>query len=81
VARDESKKFEVAPQIDECRYRVRRPGRVREIRKETSECDVRAWLGVRLQIDQHVSFPLLPVDDWKNLWYHESSSTEIAVTG
>jgi len=44
AARDESKKFEVGSRINECRYRVRRPGRVREIRKETSEWRLRVAL-------------------------------------
>jgi len=37
AARDESKKFEVASRIDECRYRVRETRESEEIRKETSE--------------------------------------------
>src|SRR5882724_9988280 len=41
AARDESKKFEVAPESMSADTGSGRPGRVREIRKETSECEVR----------------------------------------
>src|SRR5882724_8662281 len=44
VARDESKKFKVAPKSMGSDTGSERPGRVREIRKETSECEVRAAL-------------------------------------
>jgi len=44
VARDESKKFEVAPKLMSADTGSERPGRRREIRKETSECKVRAEL-------------------------------------
>ena len=42
VARDESKKFEVAPESMSADTGSERPRRAREIRKETSECEVRA---------------------------------------
>jgi len=44
AARDESKKFEVAPKSMSADTGSERLGRVREIRKETSECEVRAAL-------------------------------------
>jgi len=44
VARDKSKKFEVAPESISADTGSERPGRVREIRKETSECKVRVAL-------------------------------------
>ena len=44
MARDESKKFKVAPESMSADTGSGRPGRVREIRKETSECEVRAAL-------------------------------------
>ena len=44
AARDESKKFEVAPELMSVDTGSERPGRQREIRKETSECEVRAVL-------------------------------------
>ena len=44
VARDESKKFEVAPESISPDTGSERPGRQREIRKETSKCEVRAAL-------------------------------------
>src|SRR5882724_1189057 len=44
VARDKSKKFEVAPKSMSADTGSERPGRVREIRKETSEWEVRAAL-------------------------------------
>ena len=44
VARDESKKFKVAPELMRADTGLERSGRVREIRKETSECEVRAAL-------------------------------------
>src|SRR5882724_9360714 len=44
VARDKSTKFEVAPESMSADTGSGRPGRVREIRKETSECEVRAAL-------------------------------------
>src|SRR5882724_46883 len=44
AARDESKKFEVAPESMSADTGSGRPGRVREIRKETSECEVRVAL-------------------------------------
>jgi len=44
AARDESKKFEVAPESMSADTGSERPGRVREIRKETSECEVRVEL-------------------------------------
>ena len=44
VARDRSKKFEVAPESMSADTWSGRPGRLREIRKETSECKVRAVL-------------------------------------
>src|SRR5882724_9160795 len=44
AARDESKKFEVAPKSMSADTGSERPGRVREITKETSECEVRAAL-------------------------------------
>jgi len=44
AARDESKKFEVAPESMSADTGSGRPGRAREIRKETSECEVRAAL-------------------------------------
>jgi len=44
MARDESKKFEVAPESMSADTGSERPGRVREIRKETSEWEVRAAL-------------------------------------
>ena len=44
VARDKSKKFEVAPESMSADTGSERPGRVREIRKETSECEVRVAL-------------------------------------
>src|SRR5882724_10164752 len=44
AARDESKKFEVAPELMSADTGSERPGRLREIRKETSECEVRAVL-------------------------------------
>jgi len=40
VARDESKKFEVAPESMSTDTGLERPGSRREIRKETSECKV-----------------------------------------
>ena len=40
VARDESKKFEVAPELISADTGSEQPGRRREIRKETSECKV-----------------------------------------
>src|SRR5882724_1041381 len=44
ASRDESKKFEVAPESMSADTGSGRPGRAREIRKETSECEVRAAL-------------------------------------
>jgi len=44
MARDKSKKFEVAPKSISAETGLGRPGRVREIRKETSEWEVRAAL-------------------------------------
>ena len=44
AARDESNKFEVAPESMSANTGSERPGRLREIRKETSECEVRAAL-------------------------------------
>jgi len=44
AARDECKKFEVAPKSMSAGTGSERPGRVREIRKETSEWEVRAAL-------------------------------------
>src|SRR5882724_10089953 len=44
VARDESKKFKVASESMSTDTGSERPGRVREIRKETSECEVRVAL-------------------------------------
>jgi len=44
AARDESKKFKVAPKLMSADTGLERPGRLREIRKETSECEVRAVL-------------------------------------
>ena len=44
VARDESKKFEVSPKLISADTGPERPGRQREIRKETSECEVRVEL-------------------------------------
>jgi len=44
MARDESKKFEVAPESMSADTGSERPGRVREIRNETSEWEVRAAL-------------------------------------
>jgi len=44
VARDESKKFEVAPKSISADTGSERPGRVRIDENETSECEVRAAL-------------------------------------
>src|SRR5882724_11036429 len=44
AARDKSKKFKVAPKSMSADTGSERPGRVREIRKETSDCEVRAAL-------------------------------------
>jgi len=44
VARDESKNFEVAPELMSADTGLGRPGIQRETRKETSECEVRAAL-------------------------------------
>jgi len=44
AARDESKKFEVASKSMSADTGSERPGRQREIRKETSECEVRVAL-------------------------------------
>jgi len=44
VAIDESKKFEVAPESISADTGSERPGRIREMRNETSECEVRAAL-------------------------------------
>src|SRR5882724_5282474 len=46
VARDESKKFEVAPKSMSADTGSGRPGRVREIRKETSDGEVGAAVGL-----------------------------------
>src|SRR5882724_7073520 len=44
AARDKSKKFEVAPKSISADTGSEEPGRVREMRNETSECEVRAAL-------------------------------------
>jgi len=44
VARDESKKFKVDPKLISVDTGSDRPGRHMEIRKETSECEVRVAL-------------------------------------
>ena len=44
AARDESNKFEVAPKSMRADTGLERPGSQREMRKETSECKVRAVL-------------------------------------
>ena len=44
AARDKSKKFKVAPKSMSADTGSERPGRQREIRKETSDCEVRAVL-------------------------------------
>jgi len=44
AARDESKKFKVAPKLIKADTGSGRPGSQREMRKETSECEVRAAL-------------------------------------
>src|SRR5882724_6628928 len=44
VARDESKKLEVAPKLIKADTGLGRPGSQTEMRKETSECEVRAAL-------------------------------------
>ena len=44
VARDKSKKFEVAPKLMNADTGLERPGIRRETRKETSECEVRVVL-------------------------------------
>ena len=42
AVRDKSEKFEVAPKTMSVDTGLKRPGRLREIRKETSECEVTA---------------------------------------
>ena len=54
--RDESKKFEVAPESMSADTGSERPGIRRETRKETSECKVRValiWTGVGCFIYSH----------------------------
>src|SRR5882724_11087930 len=44
VARDKSKKFEIAPELIKADTGLGRPGSRREMRRETSECEVRVVL-------------------------------------
>jgi len=63
VARDESKKFEVAPKLMSADTGSGRPGRVKRDKKRTSECDVGHGWVFGCKIDQHVSFLYFQVDD------------------